>query len=141
MTMKIKTSDLIGPALDWAVATARGYEIEMWHSYVYLGKPNQQIVGRGISIGERDEFGQVGYEATRPDVFVSILHEANIGVGPSEDGDIFPDKWIAAEAGSPYFFGPTPEVAVARCYVASKLGDEVEVPDELMESNQSRSLK
>jgi hypothetical protein len=27
--------------------------------------------------------------------------------------------------------GPTPLVAAMRCYVASKLGDEVEVPDEL----------
>lgn len=29
--------------------------------------------------------------------------------------------------------GPTPLIAAMRCYVASKLGDEVEVPDELME--------
>jgi len=29
--------------------------------------------------------------------------------------------------------GPTPLVAAMRCYVASQLGDEVEVPDELME--------
>jgi hypothetical protein len=28
-------------------------------------------------------------------------------------------------------FGPTPLVAAMRCYVASKLGNEVEVPDEL----------
>ena len=31
------------------------------------------------------------------------------------------------------FSGPTPLVAAMRCYVASKLGDEVEVPDELLE--------
>lgn len=28
--------------------------------------------------------------------------------------------------------GPTPLIAAMRCYVASKLGDEVEVPDELI---------
>jgi hypothetical protein len=28
-------------------------------------------------------------------------------------------------------FGPTPLIAAMRCYVASKLGDEVEVPNEL----------
>lgn len=28
-------------------------------------------------------------------------------------------------------FGPTPLIAAMRCYVASKLGDEVEVPEEL----------
>lgn len=132
--MKVKTQNLIGPALDWAVATAKGYKTQMWHGYRYPGTPNEQIVSRGISIGERDDHGQIGYEATRPDVFVSLLNEAKIGVGPTEEGDIFPDKWIAAEADSPFFFGPTPEIAVARCYVASELGDEVNVPDELMET-------
>ena len=29
-------------------------------------------------------------------------------------------------------FGPTPLIAAMRCYVASKLGDEVEVPDETL---------
>lgn len=28
--------------------------------------------------------------------------------------------------------GPTPLIAAMRCYVASKLGDEVEIPDELL---------
>jgi hypothetical protein len=31
-------------------------------------------------------------------------------------------------------YGPTPLIAAMRCYVASKLGDEVEVPDELLQS-------
>jgi hypothetical protein len=31
-----------------------------------------------------------------------------------------------------YIYGPTPLIAAMRCYVASKLGDEVEVPDELV---------
>jgi hypothetical protein len=28
--------------------------------------------------------------------------------------------------------GPTPLIAAMRCYVASKLGDEVEIPEELI---------
>jgi len=31
-------------------------------------------------------------------------------------------------------FGPTPLIAAMRCFVASRLGDEVEVPDELVEA-------
>ena len=31
-----------------------------------------------------------------------------------------------------YCKGPTPLIAAMRCYVASKLGDEVEVPDDLL---------
>jgi hypothetical protein len=30
-----------------------------------------------------------------------------------------------------FYFGPTPLIAAMRCYVASKLGDEVELPEEL----------
>ena len=30
-----------------------------------------------------------------------------------------------------YFYGPTPLIAAMRCYVASKLGDEVEIPEGL----------
>lgn len=30
-----------------------------------------------------------------------------------------------------YIYGSTPLIAAMRCYVASKLGDEVEIPEEL----------
>ena len=33
--------------------------------------------------------------------------------------------------GSPWMHGPTPLIAAMRCYVASKLGDEEEIPEEL----------
>lgn len=31
-----------------------------------------------------------------------------------------------------YLCGPTPLIAAMRCFVASKLGDEVEIPEELV---------
>ena len=34
--------------------------------------------------------------------------------------------------GAPWGAGPTPLVAAMRCYVASKLGSEIEVPEELL---------
>jgi hypothetical protein len=41
-------------------------------------------------------------------------------------------SWHAYAYGSAdNFNGPTPLIAAMRCFVASKLGDEVEVPDEL----------
>jgi hypothetical protein len=33
--------------------------------------------------------------------------------------------------GDHWHYGPTPLIAAMRCYVASKLGDEVEIPEEL----------
>ena len=40
------------------------------------------------------------------------------------------ETW-SAEGGQYLLDGPTPLIAAMRCYVASKLGDEVEVPNEL----------
>jgi len=31
-------------------------------------------------------------------------------------------------------YGPTPLIAAMRCYVASKLGEEVEAPEELLDA-------
>jgi len=46
--------------------------------------------------------------------------------------DYDPDVWNAAMYGEPcYLSGPTPLVAAMRCFVASKLGDEIEIPKEL----------
>jgi hypothetical protein len=44
------------------------------------------------------------------------------------------DQWRAVmhlDDGSIYADGSTPLIAAMRCYVASKLGDEVEIPEEL----------
>ena len=43
------------------------------------------------------------------------------------DGDLY---W-EAECGWAWAKGPTPLIAAMRCYVTLKLGDEVEVPEEL----------
>lgn len=41
--------------------------------------------------------------------------------------------WVASFYDGDDVFGGTPLIAAMRCFVASKLGDEVEVPNELME--------
>jgi len=42
-------------------------------------------------------------------------------------------RWVAALPWPNRFnFGPTPLIAAMRCFVASKLGDEVDVPEELL---------
>jgi len=45
------------------------------------------------------------------------------------EGD--PDSWCACIMADQEVYGPTALIAAMRCYVASKLGDEVEIPDEL----------
>jgi hypothetical protein len=41
------------------------------------------------------------------------------------------EDWMAYIRHDEEYFGPTPLIAAMRCYVASVLGDEVEVPNEL----------
>jgi hypothetical protein len=47
-----------------------------------------------------------------------------VGYAQSDD-----KQWVAMDKS----YGPTPLVAAMRCYVASQLGDEVDVPDELVD--------
>ena len=42
------------------------------------------------------------------------------------------ENWCAYIRHDEEVFGPTALIAAMRCYVASRLGDEVEVPDELL---------
>ena len=41
------------------------------------------------------------------------------------------NQWAAQTDDDLFEFGPTPLIAAMRCYVASKLGDEIELPEEL----------
>ena len=41
------------------------------------------------------------------------------------------EGWEADDSLGRYGYGPTPLIAAMRCYVASKLGEEVDVPTEL----------
>ncbi len=56
-----------------------------------------------------------------------IIEREGINIQQSPDRDC----WMAHNE-SPASEGPTPLIAAMRCYVAFELGDEVEVPDELI---------
>ncbi len=111
--MKIKTSELIGAALDWAVAKCEGYQsaIEK-HEYLVTDFPYSTDWAQGGPIGEREK------------IWVKYPY--------NEVGEI---EAFHVRSGWPSSFsasGPTELVAKMRCYVASKLGDEIDVPDELV---------
>jgi hypothetical protein len=50
-------------------------------------------------------------------------------ISTSYEGECFDPAFMVSEDAGVY--GPTPLIAAMRCYVASKLGDEVEIPEEL----------
>lgn len=129
--MKIKTSELTGLALNWAVAIAEGIPAEELFP---------QKLGRGsLYRRNRDEEGNLdGTYTTGPDLLFSRKWEAG--------GPIIEREWIClrktgatmwrAFIGAQERFAEhhdtSPLTAAMRCYVASKLGDEVDIPEELV---------
>lgn len=128
--MKIKTSELTGTALDYTVSLITNpewTEEDRWYStlwYVATGDPDDEPYmpsenwAQGGPIIEREGI------ATREIPPVS-----------GDNGHIFTRRWIAEMfrfPGGPrraVAYGTTPLVAAMRCYVVSRLGDEVNVPD------------
>ncbi len=99
----MKTSELTGVALDWAVTKCEGYDHE---------------------VTEGDAWGMWGW-ATDWAQGGKIIEREHIALW-SEGYD-----WEAKQYGQHESWGETPLIAVMRCYVASKLGDEVDIPTEL----------
>ena len=108
----MKTADLIGPALNWAVAQCEGKV----HGYKHQLVDDCRDV---IPYTPSSDWSQGG----------PIIEREWIELGA------YRDQWRAVfhgEDGSIFQVGPTPLIAAMRCYVASRLGDEVDVPDELV---------
>lgn len=110
--MIILTSELIDYALDWAVASCEGADIE--HGLTDDERYSTNWA-QGGPIIEREKIrvspnmgktwsAQIRHETDHPLVAHKVL-----------------DGWTNKS-------GPTPLIAAMRCYVASKMGNEVDVP-------------
>ena len=112
--MKIKTSELTGAALDWAVSKCGG--------------------GGNFpaSFKTAHQNGRANY-STNWAQGGPIIEREGISVGDQTHVEGQPEHsaWYATNRKGAYGFGTTPLIAAMRCYVASKLGDEVDVPEEL----------
>ena len=99
----MKTIELTGAALDWAVAQCEGFDNGDW-----LPDYSTDWAAGG-----------------------TIIEREGISILSTDSGE-----WCAA-IGELYYEdneprSPTPLVAAMLCYVASKMGDEVDVPKELL---------
>jgi hypothetical protein len=118
--MKVKTSELTGAALDWATSIVFNPAPE-W------GKWNPSINwAQGGPIIEREEisldYAQADDWAARSPTSIRSARPSRARPSPRGGWRLTAvDRWA---------YGPTPLIAAMRCYVASKLGDEVEIPEE-----------
>jgi hypothetical protein len=110
----MKTCDLQGAALDWAVHTAQGLSDEYCVVVDNLYGPQW----RGP---EYSTSWQEGGPLIEQD-----------GIELTVNGESLDGMWVAK---SPEWYkpasGPTPLIAAMRCFVASRLGDTVNIPEEL----------
>ena len=114
--MKIKTSKLTDAALDWAVCEATG----LLAAYPRVRKG---FALQWSSTGNRHLHPSTDWSQGGP-----IIERENIALYPHGDGTYEAEVFLNPKRGA----GPTPLIAACRCYVASKLGDEVEIPSELV---------
>jgi hypothetical protein len=113
--MKVKTSELRRRALDWAVAKCEGRrEPELLNNFATAWFT----------------WGNVHYSTNWAQAGPIIEREFICVSAPMHPSTA---PWCAiSDSTGCKSSGPTPLVAAMRCYVASKLGDEVEVPDEIV---------
>lgn len=156
--MKIKTSELTGAALDWAVAVCEGLPIRhdpmnfgpavaeggfwIWDERGPIGKRDYRLIGRQYSpsnnwsqggpLIERERITVIHTERWDTDKGHVPLCAASKGPhSPTESYEhvqMVPTYIIGADDS---ITGPTPLIAAMRAFVASKLGDEVDIPTEL----------
>ena len=134
----MKVADAIGAQLDWMVAKCEGYECEFgdevsgpWlvpqEGYLHDEKPLASFRpstdwAQGGPIIEREEISvEPLYTAGGLDCWQAYGHNLR-----------YDDQGNYIQGSDNRQYGPTPLIAAMRCYVASKLGDEVEVPEELL---------
>lgn len=120
--MKVATSDLIGPALDWAYMKADGWEAGTANMALHLALTRQ--------VAPSIKWDQGGPLIEREKIGLDYFPDGNYPNG-GEWGATAPyeDKTLGATL--VIGFGPTPLVAVMRAYVTRMLGDVVEIPEEL----------
>ena len=135
--MKIKTADLIGPALDWAVAKCVGVgklnysdavgRISTLRNAVMVWSMELPGVGNGDKFSPSADWSQGGPIIEREEIGL----KRNAPCSQGREWEASPSI-TAKGAGGKWGYGPTPLVAAMRCYVASFIGEWVEVPDELV---------
>ena len=118
--MKIKTAELVGAALDWAVHVAdKAVEPDLfptiWGGKVQFRTP----LCPKYSTDPAQAYPIINREGicTKRQLPCSVGYEWN--------------SWQHTKFGNGAASGLTPLIAAMRCYVASKLGEEVDVPEDL----------
>lgn len=127
----IKTSDLGGAALDWAVAKCNGKGIEFddpRDPWLTVDGIADQPLDSYTPSGDWSQGGPI-IEREGIELLCNTTADEALRFIEGSHAD-----WRAAKrpiGRNARYFGVTPLVAAMRCFVAQQLGEQVEVPDEI----------
>ena len=116
----MKTAELTGVALDWAVVKCECAIPAQFVSIPALLNGTVRVFRGDISSYSEPVSPSTDWAQGGP-----IIEREEICVLAPVRG-----LWRGRKEGRTQY-GPTPLIAAMRCYVASKLGDEVEIPEDL----------
>ena len=115
LEIDMKTSELTGAALDWAVA-------KCWYGEDYdMSIP---LFDDGLIFAPSTNWAHGG----------PIIEREWLDITPWPNQSDEDMRWHCQQhdtANDCAQYGPTPLIAAMRCYVASKLGDNIDIPEEL----------
>lgn len=126
--MKIKTSELIDDALDWAVASLHGYTLtsDGISKLLQRGKEMRMLCSgsASLSYSPSTDWSQGG----------PIIEREWLDVTPWPNESDEGLRWQCKQHDSIdcVAFGPTPLIAAMRCFCYARLGAEVDIPEELL---------
>lgn len=116
--MKVKVSEASGNVLDWMVAKCEGIAVE----YINDGITKCLLMKPSGRYTPSTDWAQGG----------PIIEREIVSLDREEGGRRWKALAWRSDLDLQSAIGHTPLIAAMRCYVASKLGEEVEVPDELV---------
>lgn len=108
----VQTNRLTGKYLDYAVALAKGYDVAVSVDMVMMNLTPYCPSTNWLQGGEIIEEEKISIE------FTSFVNEPWLSdIAANNSGDFLAE------------FGDTPLIAAMRCFVGSKLGEKIEIPD------------
>ena len=109
----MKANELTGAALDWAVALCEDYDIVGSDGWIYIGFAREPY-------SPSTNWGLGGPIIKREKIRLDCSWDDGPWSGSCKIDGV--TAWVE---------GATPLEAAMRCYVASKLGDDIEIPEGL----------
>ncbi len=129
--MKVKTEELTGPALDWAVALASDYDEGWLHRQLRNPDPATRAIPEFST-----DWSEGGPLIDENDISFRKYHKPGSPAHGTYYAKVCRENVTMVRWSKRDSTGPTALIAAMRCLVANKFGDEVEVPSELLQTKE-----